>query len=59
MHRIGDLAGERGSVGCGADAFAVDIKGQNQQSWGTRTGRARQAVNNSLSRGKQDAVTDE
>jgi len=59
VRRIGDLAGERGSVGRGADAFAVDVQGQNQQSWGTRTGRTRQAVNNSLSRGKQEAVTDE
>ena len=55
VRRIGHLARERGSVGRGGDAFAVEIQGQNQKFWANRTNRTRQAVNNSLSRGKRES----
>lgn len=59
VRRIGTLTRERNSVGQGADAFAVEIQGQSQQSWGNKTSRTRQAVNNSLARGKKQAASTE
>lgn len=55
IRRIGALSRKRGSVGRGADSFAVDVHGQSQQFWANRTDRTRQAVNNSLNRGKREA----
>jgi hypothetical protein len=55
IRRIGTLSRERGSVGRGADAFAVNVQGQSQQFWANRTDRTRQAVNNSLNRGDREA----
>ncbi|RLM83675.1 hypothetical protein D3D02_17240 [Halobellus sp. Atlit-38R] len=58
VRRIGSLARDRGSVGRGTDAFAVDVYGESQQSWADKTDRTRQAVNNSLKRGNQSAASE-
>lgn len=59
VRRIGALTRERGSVGRGTDSFAVDIQGQKQKFWANRTDRTRQAVNNNLNRGKQEAASED